>query len=290
MPLWRKDDESKMACNVCGLYYKLHDSARPISMKSGVIRERSRYDVRAPYTCLTEPTGASDIPGTPSEPPSQTQTPSASSSVSRRPTPSPSLILILDSTTQPVASHSVSVSGSTGMVGTNMSLGESSELIGALGDTYAVYIPFPGLYHSDYLSQNWVRPAMANAGAGANDALPFAGDNGNGNNGSQMDTNTNGDANANANMTGRTVKRCRMSTDSVSEPPGSVVSYSSYGGDSFTASTGPTSASSSSRRSYKGADNDDQPVGVDALDKFEAPGYQSLQPLSAPSPWFEMDS
>jgi len=37
--------------------------------------------------------------------------------------------------------------------------------------------------------------------------------------------------------------------DSVSEPPSSTVSYLSYGGDSFTASTGPTSASSSSRRS-----------------------------------------
>ncbi|KAF8908712.1 hypothetical protein CPB85DRAFT_1253899 [Mucidula mucida] len=37
-PLWRKDDEGKTAC---GLYYKLHGSARPISMKSDVIRKRS---------------------------------------------------------------------------------------------------------------------------------------------------------------------------------------------------------------------------------------------------------
>ncbi|OAX30600.1 hypothetical protein K503DRAFT_820366 [Rhizopogon vinicolor AM-OR11-026] len=46
-------------------------------------------------------------------------------------------------------------------------------------------------------------------------------------------------------VTGRTRKHHHMSSDSVSGPPSSTVSYSSYGGDSFTASTGPTSTSSS---------------------------------------------
>ncbi|KAG1786945.1 uncharacterized protein HD556DRAFT_1190640, partial [Suillus plorans] len=41
-PLRRKDAEGKTICNVCGLYYKLHGSAHPISMKSDIIRKRSR--------------------------------------------------------------------------------------------------------------------------------------------------------------------------------------------------------------------------------------------------------
>ncbi|KAG1760619.1 hypothetical protein EDD22DRAFT_900313 [Suillus occidentalis] len=242
-PLWRKDEEGKTVCN-------------------------------ASRSSLTDPP-TSNTPGTPSETPSQTQTPSGSPGVSRRPTPSPSPILAPDSTTQPVAvaSHSMSAGMSAGMVGTVM--GSSSELMGALGDTYAVYNPFPGPYHPDYLSQNWVPPCV---GGGAGEALPFSGvdsvdGEGSGASSSNASPKTSsathvsgsgaaappttsasggGGTGANTSTAGRTAKRRRMSTDSVSEPPSSAVSYSSYGGgDSSFTTSGATSAgtSSSSRRS-----------------------------------------
>ncbi|KAF8056990.1 hypothetical protein FPV67DRAFT_1356464, partial [Lyophyllum atratum] len=68
-PLWRKEDKGKVAmCKLCGLYYKLHGSARLISMKSDIIRKRSRHDA-----C----TGGSNF----------SNTPSASPSISRRTSP-----------------------------------------------------------------------------------------------------------------------------------------------------------------------------------------------------------
>ncbi|KAH7097172.1 hypothetical protein BKA62DRAFT_607409, partial [Auriculariales sp. MPI-PUGE-AT-0066] len=41
-PLWRKDDKGETVCNACGLYSKLHGSARPLSMKSDGVRKRAR--------------------------------------------------------------------------------------------------------------------------------------------------------------------------------------------------------------------------------------------------------
>ncbi|KAJ1922300.1 hypothetical protein H4219_000162 [Mycoemilia scoparia] len=43
-PLWRRDEEGNILCNACGLYYKLHKSKRPLSLKTGIIRKRQRYD------------------------------------------------------------------------------------------------------------------------------------------------------------------------------------------------------------------------------------------------------
>ncbi|OAX31580.1 hypothetical protein K503DRAFT_805959 [Rhizopogon vinicolor AM-OR11-026] len=85
--------------------------------------------------------------------------PSASLSISRRPMPSPSPILEPDGIAWPVVSHSIGVSGNTGMAipprlsQPELGLGGSSKLMGALSDTYAVYNPFPSRpYHPDYLN------------------------------------------------------------------------------------------------------------------------------------------
>ncbi|KAF8269691.1 hypothetical protein EI94DRAFT_1416566, partial [Lactarius quietus] len=37
-PLWRRDDVGNNICNACGLYFKLHGTHRPNSMKKTVIK------------------------------------------------------------------------------------------------------------------------------------------------------------------------------------------------------------------------------------------------------------
>lgn len=207
----------------CGLYYKLHGSARPISMKSDVIRKRSRHDAARRGT-----SGPDDL-----------NTPSASPGVSRRtsPVPEASPTLAPDSTTQMTYEYNEEPE----FRGSN----SSSELMGALGNNNSgsssnssdsssppsIYNPFqqlsssfPGPYHPDYLMQLY--------GGLNSEALPFA-------ESSDVDLG----------MSPRSNKRRRLSTDSGSEPPSSAVSFGSYSGDSFSSTS--SSASHSKRASME---------------------------------------
>ncbi|GAA5815921.1 hypothetical protein MFLAVUS_009440 [Mucor flavus] len=43
-PLWRRDETGNTICNACGLYFKLHNIQRPITMKRTVIKRRKRFN------------------------------------------------------------------------------------------------------------------------------------------------------------------------------------------------------------------------------------------------------
>ncbi|KAI9012763.1 hypothetical protein BC832DRAFT_547947 [Gaertneriomyces semiglobifer] len=45
-PLWRRDNEGRTLCNACGLYYKLHQCMRPVSLRVDVVRKRQRFEGR----------------------------------------------------------------------------------------------------------------------------------------------------------------------------------------------------------------------------------------------------
>ncbi|CAO3599253.1 unnamed protein product [Absidia cylindrospora] len=52
-PLWRRDGDGHTICNACGLYYKLHNVHRPITMKRSIIKRRKRVAIPATMTTNT---------------------------------------------------------------------------------------------------------------------------------------------------------------------------------------------------------------------------------------------
>ncbi|KAI8335124.1 hypothetical protein BC941DRAFT_431300 [Chlamydoabsidia padenii] len=60
-PLWRRDGDGNTICNACGLYYKLHNVHRPITMKRSIIKRRKRVAIPATMSTTTTTTIESGI-------------------------------------------------------------------------------------------------------------------------------------------------------------------------------------------------------------------------------------
>ncbi|CBQ69031.1 related to gata transcription factor [Sporisorium reilianum SRZ2] len=72
-PLWRKDDAGHTVCNACGLYLKLHNEHRPVTMRADVIKKRSRYDEKRGRASAASSRRTSPQPQPQPQPQGQTQ-------------------------------------------------------------------------------------------------------------------------------------------------------------------------------------------------------------------------
>jgi len=52
-PLWRRNQNGNTLCNACGLFQKLHGRARPLSLKTDVIRKRNRVGLNSKSAAST---------------------------------------------------------------------------------------------------------------------------------------------------------------------------------------------------------------------------------------------
>ncbi|CAG8482726.1 16910_t:CDS:2 [Dentiscutata erythropus] len=59
-PLWRRDESGNTICNACGLYFKLHNVHRPVTMKRSVIKRRKRVALATSPPPPTNQSGGSD--------------------------------------------------------------------------------------------------------------------------------------------------------------------------------------------------------------------------------------
>ncbi|KAF9330278.1 putative electron transfer flavoprotein subunit [Podila minutissima] len=72
-PLWRRDTGGNTICNACGLYFKLHNVHRPVTMKRAVIKRRKRVNLLASSPPPPEGEEATGTQPPPPKPPKSRQ-------------------------------------------------------------------------------------------------------------------------------------------------------------------------------------------------------------------------